>query len=168
MKPAPRRNFRRAFLPKRPNNLSRRCDRADAQPDANRRGACRNGHARRGVRLEEAVRRISRGSLPDLSRATPIRSRTPHAGRFLFFNALRRLPVRLSRDKNLELRQENRFPAELRCESSLRASHHQPCLQRPALSHARAQAAGAGLHAARVTGTAKPRGRSRRRFVPVP
>ena len=50
----------------------------------------------------------------------------------------------------MELGQETRFPAEFRRQPALRTSHHEPGVQRSALSHPGAQAAGARFHAARV------------------
>ena len=71
---------------------------------------------------------------------------------------------------HLELRQESRFPAQPRRQLALRAPHHQPGVQRSALSHPGPQAAGAGLHAAGADGAAaahrgagRPPARSRRR-----
>src|SRR5713101_1761709 len=57
----------------------------------------------------------------------------------------------------MELGQEGRFPAKFRRQPALRAPHDEPRLQRPALSHAGAQAAGAGLYAARPQGAAAAR-----------
>ena len=78
---------------------------------------------------------LHRRSVPVLPRAARARSGASHAGRRLPDHALARLRRGLPRCARVLLRQEDRVPPEIRRYAAVRASHHQPRVQRSAAAH---------------------------------